>query len=524
MRISFCALVTLFAIFQFSENTADPDLWGHITFGQEMLRSGSIPKTEIYSWTARGQPWINHEVLAEIALGAAHSWLGGIGVLLLKIVVGLATFVICLRLGAAGLTWPARYVVWALGALAVVEMSFGFAARPQIFTALFLALELALLRGIHAGSLRWAFALPVLFLVWINTHGGVLAGFGLLVLACLVTCGEFFIRKSREHETTETSCDEMKRGLVLWLATVASAAALLCNPWKAELLRWLVGSVFWLRPQIEEWNPAPVDWDHATFFVLLVITVFALVCSRQRRVGWEVAACAAFAVLALRSVRNTPLFCIVALALVPPHLANALGRFQVSLRRLIEFARRKNFQKTATVAFIVASVSIAVATLTLHKEHLLTMEVPRAEYPVAAVDFIRAHQLNGRLVVFFDWGEMAIFHLPDCPPSIDGRLDTCYSHQLITAHWKFYRDEPFDRAVFNPEKADLALLPSKLAGALLLDLKLGWEAVYFDDLAVVLVRDASHYPKLSGMKLPVQGAKSATLGRVAFPDKNPRWK
>src|SRR5690349_2058647 len=67
--ISFCALVFLQAVFQLSENTADPDLWGHIVFGQHILQSGSLPRTEIYSWTAQGQPWVNHECLAELALG-----------------------------------------------------------------------------------------------------------------------------------------------------------------------------------------------------------------------------------------------------------------------------------------------------------------------------------------------------------------------------------------------------------------------------------------------------------------------
>src|SRR3954465_11917209 len=95
--LSFCAVMLLVAVFQFSENTADPDLWGHITFGQEMLRTHSIPKTESYSWTALGQPWVNHERLAEISLGLSHNWLGGSGVLLLKMGVGLLTFLITLR-------------------------------------------------------------------------------------------------------------------------------------------------------------------------------------------------------------------------------------------------------------------------------------------------------------------------------------------------------------------------------------------------------------------------------------------
>src|ERR1700761_5424897 len=74
LSIAFRVWVILLAIYQFSENTADPDLWGHVTYGEEMIKSHALPKTEIYSWTSTGQPWINHEVISEISLGAAHLW------------------------------------------------------------------------------------------------------------------------------------------------------------------------------------------------------------------------------------------------------------------------------------------------------------------------------------------------------------------------------------------------------------------------------------------------------------------
>src|SRR5271154_3681792 len=269
LKISFCAAVILLAIFQFAENTVDPDLWGHIVFGRQILHDGAILRQDIYSWTANGQPWINHEWLAEIFLAKAYALGGGTGLLLLKIIVGLLAFGICLRLGTRDLSWPERFLAWGFGAAAVVEISFGFAARPQIFTALFLALELAALKQIHSGKLPWTLALPVLFLIWINTHGGALVGFGLLGLAATATTLQFVREKNWDASAKISepfdSKQKSKTALCLWLAVAAAAAALFCNPWKAGLLRWLIGSIFWLRPQIEEWNATPVDWNHAAF-------------------------------------------------------------------------------------------------------------------------------------------------------------------------------------------------------------------------------------------------------------------
>jgi hypothetical protein len=529
LKFWFCAAVLFLAVFQFSENTVDPDLWGHVVFGQHMLLHGAIPKTDLYSWTANGQPWINHEWVAEIILALFYTAWGGPGILLLKMVVGLAALAVCLRLGAQELSWPARFVAWALAALAVVEISYGFAARPQIFTALFLSLELLVLHQIHSGKRLWALAVPVLFLVWINTHGGVLAGFGLLGLAAGVTTVQWAWNKSR-NRMARASSDEpadpltLKTILGLWLAVIAAGAALFCNPWGVGLIRWLIGSVLWLRPQIAEWNPTPLDWDHAAFFMVLAVTAFAWAFTRRTRAWWELAVCVAFALLGWRAVRNAPLFCLAALALTPPHLASAFARFRQHFEHLETLGHRTDFQKMATLLFAVISVGIGVATFTLHKEHPLTMEVPRSEYPTGAVDFLRSHQLHGRVLTFFDWGEMVIFDLPECAPSMDGRLDTCYSRELIAAHWKFYNGEPFDGKVLEVDQADLALLPANLAGAAALARRPGWTVIYDDDLAVILAREVGRFPELSSLSLPVAGPKSAVVGRAPFPNQSPRWR
>lgn len=529
LKLWFCAAVLALAVFQFSENTVDPDLWGHVVFGQHILHSRTIPRTDFYSWTALGQPWINHEWVAEVILALFYTAWGGSGVLLLKMVVGLAAFAVCLRLGAQSLSWPARFVAWGFAALAVVEISYGFSARPQIFTALFLSLELLLLQQIHSGKRIWTIGLPFLFLTWINTHGGVLAGYGLLGLAAGASTIQLAWNKFRNAQTpiSPNGSDgkpELKTILSLWLAVIVAGAALFCNPWGIELLRWLIGSVLWLRPQIVEWNPPRLGWDHAAFFIALTLAVFSWLFTRQKRIWWEVAVCGAFAILGLRAVRNTPLFCLVALALASPHLASALARFRRHFAHLETLGRRNGFQKFAAVLFAAATVGIGVAAFTLHKEHPLTLEVPRSEYPVGAIDFLQEHQMHGRMLVFFDWGEMVIFELPGSSVSMDGRLDTCYSRQLIDAHWKFYNGQPFDAKVLDINRADLALLPTRLAGTAALTHRPGWTVVYYDDLAVILAHNVEHFPELRSMSLPVLGPEITVMGRAPFPRYSPRWK
>jgi len=526
IKPALCLLLWALAIYQLSETTTDPDLFGHVVFGQQMLSARAVQFQEIYSWTAHGQPFINHEYAADLVLGGMHLLMGGSGLLLLKVLVGALTFFFCLRLGSESLKWPACAITWGVGAIAIVEISFGFAARPQIFTALSLVLELMILRRIHQGGLAWALALPPLFVVWFNLHGGALAGIGLLLVAAAATTLENAPGWFDVKLPWKTQESPVARGgsitVVLWLGALGAIAALFCNPWGATMVRWVVGSVLWLRPEIEEWNPTPLGWDHANLFILIALAVFAWSASRRRRVLWELAVTAAFAVLALRSVRNAPLFALVALALTPPHLADALARFTQHFKRLVEFWGRPPTQEWAPRFMVLSACVIAVGALALHKEHPLMMEVPRAKYPTAAVEFIRAHELNGKMLSFFDWGDMTIFELPKCSPSIDGRLDTCYNQALIKQHWKLYNGELVDRNILPLEQADLALLPANLVGAGELAKRLGWKAVYFDDTAVVLVREPQRFASLKSLETAQRGPAEASIGRAPFPSRSSR--
>jgi hypothetical protein len=511
------------AIFQFSENTADPDLWAHVMFGQHFLQTGELMKTDPYSWTANGHEWINHEVVAEIALGLAHRWLGGTGLLLLKMAVGLLTFGIALSIAMRDMTRPVRTLAWAFGALAVVEISFGFAARPQIFSALALALQFWITQEIiQRGRWQWALALPPLFALWINTHGGVLAGVLLLFVSAGALTLQLFLKKSgpvaiRPWLAAEGS---PRIAIVLWLAALTSAAAMLLNPWGAGLIKWLVESVLWLRPEIDEWNAAKLNWDHGAFYFCGFLSAVAFLFSRQSRSLWKIGVTAALFLMAFRSVRHTPLFCIAALAFVPPHLADVVGRFRSHFQRLEKIGENPGAQKMFTVILMFASAGILTGTFTLHKDHAWTMEVPRQQYPVSAVQFIREYELRGNLLVFFDWGEMCLWELPDSPVSLDGRLDTCYPREVIKAHWQFYNDEAMDKTGLDIGRAEVALLPVNLAGALALAKKHGWQAVYLDDLTVVLVKNPNQFPKLNALDrsaFPIKGGTQATQGRAPFP-------
>src|SRR5262249_42045288 len=160
---------------------------------------------------------------------------------------------------------------------------------------------------------------------------------------------------------------------------------------------------------------------------------------------------------------------------VPSHLADCLVRFREHLSRIEGLYSRPSAQWLLCILLGLLSLGVLAGAFTLHKEHPLTMDVPANRYPLAAIDFIRRYELRGNTLSFFDWGEMCLWELPECLPSLDARMDDCYSHEFIREHWAFYNGQPYNRQMLDPGRADLALLPANLAGAAALAREPGWQ-------------------------------------------------
>jgi hypothetical protein len=107
--------------------------------------------------------------------------------------------------------------------------------RPQLWTLIGVALICRLL--MTAPRPWWLLALPTLFVVWVNMHGGWIVGAGLLV----VWTGVQICRRGAP------------RGLIASVA-VLSALATLVNPYGWRMWAFLAETVRLGRDDIEEWG------------------------------------------------------------------------------------------------------------------------------------------------------------------------------------------------------------------------------------------------------------------------------
>ena len=114
-----------------------------------------------------------------------------------------------------------------------------------------------------------------------------------------------------------------------------------------------------------------------------------------------------------------------------------------------------------------------------------------------AVRALKAQSAGNRLLVWFDWGQYAIWHLaPSMKVSIDGRRETVYSADLQTRHLRFFFDAPGGADLATAIAADYVWIPAALPAARQLTSR-GWTRVYEGEQSVIFARPGLTWTKTS---------------------------
>lgn len=421
-----------------TRTSADPDLFGHVLFGLDILREARIPTVDPYSFTS-DRAWVNHEWLAETAMAAAYRLAGPIGLAMLKVLVLLSGCAVVVRelarRGCSQMVQDLTLILVVIGAA-----SFTPTVRPQMFSFICLALLVVSLRRAEDGYTRALVLVPVLFALWANLHGGWLVGVGVL--------GAWVAVRLVWPEGP---------GRGSWLAVgLAGVAATLATPYGIALWTFLWETVSIGRADITEWQPlfrlGPVD--HVPWIVTAVVAVPALL--RRPRVSHAVVVLLLM-VMSLLVLRVGTFFTLATAILLVPELS--AHRLPAAATQAAPLSRAES-----TMLALVTAIAIA-ASAVMSGRHLSCISMQVTWAPDAAImDVLRSHPLQGRLLTWFNWGEYAIWHLaPDIKVSYDGRRETIYSQDVIDRHLTFYAGrEPGWKEALQQIDPDHIWLPAGL--------------------------------------------------------------
>jgi hypothetical protein len=489
-----CGVVVL----GFARTTADPDLWGHLRFGLDLLDTGRIIRPDPYSFLTAGVTWVNHEWLAEAALAVAWRLAGSLGIILLKLSITLATVaVLYTSLLRRGLTVFGASTVLLINIQMMVPWL--GAARPQMFTYLCFAITLAVIVDAEYamrpgepdptsppsrhGRVLWL--LTPVFILWANLHGGFLAGIGIVGLWGLARVVQ--ILAGHGLRAREVWVREIRS---IWVPVAVAVLGTLATPYAGEL--WLfMHTALTSRLEIVEWNPIEMtSIEGLAHLVVLAPAVCGWFWSRLEKRPALLFLFFIVVLLPFVARRHTPLFAIGLILLAGPHEADAVARL---------FERRTAARPTRPAnprvmrVFAGMFVAIAVVCVIASGRFFQRILVDREDYPIEAVELLRASGVRGNLATNFNWGEYVLWHLgPGVKVSIDGRRETVYSDAFYAENQRFaWGDGKWDALIERPG-VDVALVPTQhWPVSNLLRLKPGWTSLYEDDRSAIFVRRGS---------------------------------
>lgn len=446
---------------------AQGDTFWHLRAGGDIWRTWRVPRVDLYSHTAYGTPWPDHEWLSQLLMYTAY-WVGGmrgleIGAALL--ILGAAAIVHRLMVGPA----TTRFALMAVG-LSIASSAWSL--RPQLVTLLLLpALVWLLARERYL-------AIPPFFLLWANAHGGVALG-GVVLAVCT---GAAVLRWVKRRAPADR-----RRALMLSGVLPLSALAVAATPLGFHIYRFVVSSaVRSYEVQIAEWFMLRPDslfgalfWAATVAFALVVVLRWRTIAAGDWADWVTIAAALALMPLGIRSARNIGPFLILAM----PAASHALGpAFRFRLRRgpRPPSPDHPRLNLALLLGLGVAGLAVVALTWRIAPERLYWNPFPRAA--LRALD-----RCPGALYNFYGDGGGLVWFTPERQDFVDGRQDPfpvwLLHESFAVEHGAPYRwlFAKFDvRCAFIPAEAKLT---NQLRGA-------GWHTLFLDRAWAVLAAPA----------------------------------
>jgi hypothetical protein len=445
----------------------EADFWFHLAQGRE-IAAGRFVHTNVFSSTNASYPQPFTSWLFE--LGAFHVWrLGGavatqVGQALIIALALAACYFACRRRGSVA-------VILAIEAFGVFVIEPRAVPRPHLMSLLLMALCTLLVEWARekrsAAPLLWAIPLVAL---WSNIHAECFFGAAFIGL---YAAAEFVRPEALSRRQA-------------WMALAIAAACTMANfanPYGFGLYRYLFENAHASDVvQIAEFRPAylPV---YAPFFAYLVAGAGLMLWKPRKLSLWEIVAFAAFAILALRTVRFVALFFFVS----APMVAARLSAFK---SKIINGPILVLAAGLAGLLLAPLPLSVRIDRFGIGPDYL----EPRDILSPGAISFIRSAGLKGPIFNSNNLGGYLAWNLyPDVRIFQDGRFQAYPLEHFARIHQAYESQSGWDQLVAG---FDWAVLSIPRGGPLSGTGRFrpsDWAAVYQDQAVGVVVRRSGKY-------------------------------
>jgi len=367
----------LLALFPLHNN----DLWWHLAAGKWIWLHHAVPRDDIFSWTHYLGAWVDNEWLAELAMYGVWS-IGRNAALIVARALVFAGLALLLRAYVRALRIPRAYLPAMIGAIALSHH--WWELRPSVASLAGLLVMLIVIERAQTGTNR-LWMLPLLFVIWANTHPGF--AFGLVVLSCItVACAlDPLLHRLRCSSRGALTAPRML------VVTLASIAATFVNPYGLRVYeqQFAIARNPLYRQLLDEWITPPI------WISIAAVLVIAAGLLRLRRIPL---------------LRLAPLFGTALLSMTAIRFSEYLGWIAVPL--VLTVLPKLQMPASRLHPAIAAASALAVALVAVPRE---TIEPNR--YPAACAAAVTPRD---RLFNRLSWGGWLIWNR-QLAPFIDGR-------------------------------------------------------------------------------------------------------
>lgn len=437
----------------------DPDSHWHLHVGQQILATASFPRSDAFSHSFSGAPWIAKEWLSQVLIAWAYSVGGWLAVSALMAAAAATALAILARDLLARL--PLMHATALLG-FALLCLVPHFLARPHVLALPVMAAWFSLLFGTVERDGRPPWAAALLMVPWSNLHGSFT--FGLAFGALLAV-----------EAVLRAAPGQRWRRLGAWtLFGSVSVAAASIHPYGLESLL-AAGRVLNLgeaKAVIGEWRPHDFS-SFSLFQALLLGGIGAALIAGLRLSLYRALLLLLLLHLVLTHQRHLTLLGLLAPLVVAPALAT---------RDLDVASPRSGWVRSLVFA---AAGWVGVTGLAVALGHD-PKPAPRW-IPEAALAAAREAGVTGRVLNDYGFGGYLITR--GIPTYVDGRTEL-FGGRFVAATIQAMALEDLDglHAILDDPRIGWTLLTPSRSLVTYLDRLPEWRRIHTDAIAVVHVR------------------------------------
>ena len=484
--------IIFIALFAMAVRTAvDTDMYWHLRTGQYILETRSVPMADPFSSTALGTPWVDVHWLSQIILFVTYTLAGYPGLSLLVAALVVIAFIFVWKQMSGGVFVRAFILVLAAATSGAV-----WTARSQMATFVFTAAVGYLLYLYKWKQVDRLWALPIIFVIWANMHGGYIAGFmliGALLAGEIVNRVLQAIQRSDAgSQNSESKIDNLKSKILTWprwrkllIITVISVFALLINPftigtWLLPLKTVNIGVLQdfiqeWQSPNFHELFQQPLIW-------LLLLTLVVIGWSGRKLDATDAVTLALFAYITFLARRNIGLFALVAAPVLSRHADALWQQTRWGARRLA----RGSLILNGLVLIVVALAAAIKIALPLLPSTLVQAE--QALLPLGAAQWIEQNRPAREMFNSYNWGGYLLWRLwPQYPVYADGRTDV-YDDPFLREYVSVTLAQDGWQTVLDQRHVGFIVIEAGGVLDTFLQREAGWRETYRDKLAVIYVK------------------------------------